>query len=155
MIAGLTDGNDRQRDRIAAYRHCLSEAGAAGADRVICRSFDMAAGGAALAEIIERFPDSTAIVCNTDIFVVGAYAECRRRGLRVPDDLSIVGFDDAEFAPLLDPPLTTVVVPSDAMGLGAAEALLKALRTKTRPEALRLETRLIVRGSTARPRASA
>ncbi len=152
MIAGLTDGNDRQRDRIAAFRRCLAKAGAAGSDRVICHGFDMAAGGAAVAEIMDRFPDTTAIVCNTDIFAVGAIAECRKRGLRVPDDLSIIGFDDAEYAALLDPPLTTIAVPADKMGLCAAEALLKALKEDIRPSAVCLEARLIVRGSTAGPR---
>jgi LacI family transcriptional regulator len=151
MIAGLTDGNDRQRDRIAAFRRCLAQAGAIGSDRIVCHGFDMAAGGLALADIVTRFPDTTAIVCNTDIFAVGALAECRKRGIRVPDDLSIVGFDDAEYAPLLDPPLTTIAVPAEEMGLKAAEALLTALKTKSRPQPLCLETRLTLRGSTAPP----
>lgn len=148
MIAGLTDGNDRQRDRIAAYRRCLTEAGVTGADRVVCHGFDMAAGGRALADIIQRFPETTAIVCNTDIFAVGAFAECRKLGLRVPEDLSIVGFDDAEYAPLLDPALTTIAVPAEEMGLQAAEALLQALKSKAPPLPLCLDTRLTLRGST-------
>ncbi|NEY90358.1 LacI family DNA-binding transcriptional regulator [Tabrizicola oligotrophica] len=152
MIAGLTDGNDRQRDRIAAYRRCLERAGATGADRVVCHGFDMAAGGRALAEIMDHYPDTTAIVCNTDIFAVGAYAECRKRGIRVPDDLSIIGFDDAEYAPLLDPPLTTIAVPADEMGLCAAEALLAALKSKAPPQERCMDTTLTLRGSTAAPR---
>lgn len=154
MIAGLTDGNDRQRDRIAAYRRCLLDAGALGGDRVFNRGFDMQAGATALAEILDRFPETTAIVCNTDIFVMGAYAECRKRGLRIPDDLSIVGFDDAEFAHLLDPPLTTIAVPAASMGLDAAEALLRALKEKNAPVPHRLDAKLIIRGSTAAPRRS-
>lgn len=155
MISGLTEGNDRQRDRVAAFRRCISETGATGADRVFCRKYDMTTGSAALVEILDRFPETTAIVCNTDIFAVGAIAECRKRGMRVPDDISIIGFDDAEYASLLDPPLTTIAVPADEMGLGAAEALLKALKEKSGPSALYLETKLIVRGSTAVPRKTA
>jgi len=152
MIAGLTDGNDRQRDRISAYRRCLLEAGVTGADRIVCHGFDMAAGARALAEIIDRHPETTAVVCNTDIFAVGAMAECRRRNIRIPEDLSLIGFDDAEYASLLFPPLTTIAVPADAMGLSAAEALLKALKTKSAPTPLCLETQLIVRNSTSVPR---
>lgn len=151
MIAGLTDGNDRQRDRIAAYTRCLREAGAVGADRVVCHGFDMAAGGRALADILDHFPDTTAVVCNADVFAVGAIAECRVRGVRIPSDLSIIGFDDAEYAPLLDPPLTTITVPADEMGLQAAEVLLTALRTKTAPQPRCLVTHLTLRGSTAAP----
>jgi LacI family transcriptional regulator len=152
MIAGLTEGNDRQRDRIAAFQRCLAEAGASGADRIVCHGFDMTAGARALADIMSRYPETTAIVCNTDIFAFGAIAECRKRGLRIPDDLSIVGFDDAEYASLLDPPLTTISVPAEEMGQKAAEALLTALKTKSAPQALCLETRLTLRGSTAPPR---
>jgi LacI family transcriptional regulator len=152
MIAGLTDGNDRQRDRVAAYRRCVAGAGAVGADRVIHHSFDMAAGSHAMAHILEHYPDTTAVICNTDVFAIGAIAECRNRGLKVPDDLSVIGFDDAEYAALLDPPLTTVTVPAAAMGLAAAEALLCALRDKARPQPLRLETHLSLRASTAPPR---
>ena len=153
MISGLTEGNDRQQDRISAFRRCLSEAGVIGSDRIICRRYTMAAGSTAIAEIMERFPETTAIVCNTDIFAVGAIAECRKRGLRIPEALSIIGFDDAEYASLLDPPLTTVVVPGHEMGLAAAESLLKALKEKTRPRAKLLATTLTVRHSTAPPRA--
>lgn len=152
MIAGLTDGNDRQRDRIASYRRCMEEAGAIGADRIFCRGFDMAAGGKALAEIMDTFPETTAIVCNTDIFAVGAIAECRKRGIRIPADVSLIGFDDAEYASLLDPPLTTIAVPADEMGLAAADALLKAIKSGDKPQPLCLGTQLVVRGSTAPPR---
>jgi LacI family transcriptional regulator len=152
MIAGLTSGNDRQRDRIAAYKRCLDVAGAVGSDRIVCHGFDMEAGARALADIMDRFPETTAIVCNTDIFAVGAIAECRKRGLSIPGDLSIIGFDDAEYAALLDPPLTTIRVPADEMGLQAAEALLTALRSKTLPRPCKLDTVLTLRGSTASPR---
>lgn len=154
MIAGLTEGNDRQRDRIAAYRRCLNEVGAIGSDRVFCHGFDMMAGGKALAEIMSRFPETTAIVCNTDIFAVGAIAKCRALGIKVPEHLSIIGFDDAEYAPLLDPPLTTITVPAEEMGLDAAEALLTALKSKSPPQPRRLDTILTLRRSTAPPRES-
>lgn len=155
MIAGLTDGNDRQRDRIAAYRRCVEQAGATGADRIVCHGFDMAAGALALADIMERFPETTAIVCSTDIFAVGALAECRKRGIKVPDDLSIIGFDDAEYAPLMDPPLTTITVPADALGSEAAKSLLAALKSGTAAVPRCLDTNLTIRGSTAKPRDAA
>jgi LacI family transcriptional regulator len=81
---------------------------------------------------------------------VGAVRAARERGLSVPADLSVVGFDDIDLAALTDPPLTTVHQPIRHKGVDAVELLLTLVdRHPTRaPEHRRLDTRLIVRGST-------
>jgi DNA-binding LacI/PurR family transcriptional regulator len=70
----------------------------------------------------------TAIVAASDVIAVGALLAIKARGLRVPDDMALVGFDDFEFARYVDPPLTTVRLPAFEMGRRAAELLLNHLR---------------------------
>ena len=86
---------------------------------------------------------------------VGAMQAARARGLRVPEDVSIVGFDDSEHAPIVTPPLTSVRQPRAEMGR-IAVSLLTRLLDGQRVEALRVElaTKLVVRASTARPSAA-
>jgi DNA-binding LacI/PurR family transcriptional regulator len=81
---------------------------------------------------------------------IGAMRVARELGLRVPDDLSVVGFDDIDLAAHVDPPLTTVHQPIRQKGADAVRLLLAEIeqREAHRPEHLRLETRLIIRGST-------
>lgn len=152
MIAGLTEGNDRQTSRIAAYRQKLEFKGLVGQGRVLNRPFTMDAGAEAMALILERYPETTALICNTDIFAFGALDQCRISGVRVPNDISITGFNDADYASRLVPPLTTVAVPTAEMGIAAADILHGALKTGEPTRGVNFEARLIVRGSTSPPR---
>jgi DNA-binding LacI/PurR family transcriptional regulator len=92
----------------------------------------------------------TAILAMSDAMAIGATRVAREQGLRIPDDLSVVGFDDIDLAGHVDPPLTTVHQPIRQKGADAVRLLLAEVeqREANRPEHLRLETRLIVRGST-------
>lgn len=93
----------------------------------------------------------TAIFALTDVVAVGAMRAARDRGLSVPDDLSVIGFDDIPLARQCIPALTTIAQPTDEMGHRAAEILLASLGNRDVPvtETV-LETRLIVRESTRR-----
>lgn len=93
----------------------------------------------------------TAIFALTDVTAVGVIRAISDAGMRVPDDISVIGFDDIPLARLCIPSLTTILQPADDMGLHAAEMLLKALATHE-PVAgeVVLETRLVVRESTRR-----
>jgi LacI family transcriptional regulator, xylobiose transport system transcriptional regulator len=95
----------------------------------------------------------TAIVCGDDLQAMGVYEAARRTGLRIPDDLSVVGFDDIDYAKWMGPPLTTVRQPLVEMGATAAE-LVFTLADGDEPAQTRVElaTTLIVRESTAAPR---
>ncbi|MDH2426412.1 substrate-binding domain-containing protein [Sphaerisporangium sp. TRM90804] len=94
----------------------------------------------------------TAVVCSDDLQVLGVYEAARRSGPRIPDDLSVVGFDDVDRAAWVAPPRITVRRQSSAMSATAAR-LAPALAAGRQPARDRheLETTLVVRASTARP----
>ncbi|MFT9787823.1 LacI family DNA-binding transcriptional regulator [Streptomyces rhizosphaericola] len=95
----------------------------------------------------------TAIVCDDDILAAGACKAARRLGLRVPDDLSVTGFDDLALATAVEPELTTVQLPAEQVGERGMAALLAVLEGGG-TEADSLPVRLVVRGSTAPPAAA-
>ncbi|GAA0913168.1 LacI family DNA-binding transcriptional regulator [Virgisporangium aurantiacum] len=105
------------------------------------------------AELLARPQRPTAIVCGDDLQALGVYEAARRAGLRIPDDLSVVGFDDVDQAAWAAPPLTTVRQQFAQMGATAARLAL-ALAAGQQPTRHRheLDTILVVRGSTAAPR---
>ena len=91
----------------------------------------------------------TAVLVMSDAMAIGVLRAARELGLRVPEDLSVVGFDDIDLSQHTNPPLTTVHQPIRQKGESAVRLLLSVVeRRDLRPEQIRLETRLIVRGST-------
>lgn len=114
---------------------------------VLVRDLTVAEGTAALAAVLE--PRAvTAVMCVNDMLALGALLAIQRAGLRVPQDVALVGYDDADFAPALNPPLTTVRQPSFDMGVAAARLLLKADEREP-GEHVEFAPVLVVRGSTA------
>ena len=94
----------------------------------------------------------TGIVCGSDLMALGAIREARQRGLRVPEDVSVVGFDDSPLIAFTDPPLTTVRQPVQAMASAAVGALLEAVEgNPVRPTEFVFQPDLVVRGSTGQP----
>lgn len=115
--------------------------------------YPTAEGGArAGGDMVDRLP--TAAIAYNDLVAIGLMRDLQARGVRVPEDISIIGFDDIFAARLVSPPLTTVAAPLRALGTTAVRNLLAIIRgAKARsPEAFVLPTRLVVRGSTARRR---
>jgi LacI family transcriptional regulator len=107
-------------------------------------------GGAAAAErILTTCPDVTALFAGNDKMALGALHYCSRRGLRVPADISIVGFDDMQHAAFVNPALTTVHLPLYEAGALACERLIERIRGKADRVAEVLRTHLVVRESTA------
>ena len=150
MLAGVTLDNDRARARVAGVRQALHEAGLAlPAGRLVERPYGIAAARDGFRELMLARPAPTAILCGNDVLAFGALLEAQRAGIAVPKALSIVGFDDLELANQLQPGLTTVRVPTDAMWRTAAERLLSALRGEPAPQRTTIEVALVVRGSTA------
>ena len=94
----------------------------------------------------------TAVFCDDDVIAAGVYLAARERGLRIPDDVSVVGFDDMEFARVLEPPLTTVALDADLLGSKSFELLELRLSGKRTRKRIVLPAELLVRGSTARCR---
>jgi LacI family transcriptional regulator len=91
-----------------------------------------------------------ALICYDDIEALGVMDALRGRGIRVPDDMAIVGFDDIPFAGISNPRLTTVAQPSEEVGRAAFAMLLASLRDGRLPPSIVLPVRLVVRESTTR-----
>ena len=147
MIAGIPDGNDRAASRVEGVREALAPHGLP--LPLIEAEYALDAGQSAAADLLSRTPRPTVIICGNDVLAAGAMLAVREMGLRVPQEVSLVGFDDIDIARLLDPPLATVHVPHRRMGQAAARLLLQ-LRDKA-PEAKNtaFEAELIERGSLA------
>ena len=115
-------------ERVAGYRAALAEAGAPADPRLVVHTHFSRAGGregaAALLDLPEP-PD--AVLCANDIMAIGALETAARRGLHVPDDLAVMGFDDIEAAGLISPGLTTMANPAREIGQACARLLLDRL----------------------------
>ncbi len=110
-------------------------------------------GFQAMSRMLERTPLPTALLCSNDLTALGALRAIRRKGLRVPDDISVVGFDDIALAEFTEPPLTTVRLPREEIAGKAFEALLASLSDTTHMGAeYQISPQLVVRESTARAR---
>lgn len=153
MICGITVDNDRARGRYQGFQQALADRGLRPfRDAVIEKPYTIEAGREALCELIEsdRVPD--ALVCGNDVLALGILLEAQSRGLDVPGDLSIVGFDDLPLARHFRPALTTIAVPVEAAGRHAGTALAAAIAASRPVESLCLDAPLLIRGSTAPPR---
>ncbi len=155
MIAGITRGNDRAAARLAAVRDALRDRGLELAPhRLVESRYDVAEGRQSLRALLSTDgPTPTAVICGNDVIALGALLECQAAAIDVPGTLSITGFDDLQVSAHLQPPLTTVRVPSEEMGVRAAEFLV-ARRQGERPLAhTEVETSLVLRATTAPPAA--
>ncbi len=148
MISAETAANDRARDRVTAVREVLQARGLPeGTLQVIETQYSIEAGRAALAELMAAKPRPTVVLCGNDVIAVGALHEAKRLGYRVPEDLSITGFDDMELATIAEPALTSVHVPHREMGRRSALALLSLIRGEYPTESVELATELRLRAS--------
>ena len=145
------------RARLDGYRAALDAAGVPPDPDLIRTAPLYMPDGVVAATALLQIPDPpTAIFAANDLQALGAYEAARRAGLRVPEDLSVVGFDDLPLGQWVGPQLTTVRQPLLKMGMAAAELVL-SLADGRRPEQDRIElsTSLVVRDSTAAPRPGA
>lgn len=137
------------RRKLEAARGVARAAGTELPDEHVERSiFSLEGGQAAASRLLGR--GVTGIVCGSDPLALGAIRAARRRGLSVPSDVSVVGFDDSAFMTCTEPPLSTVRQPIEAMGRAAVDLLCAQIRgTQPHPGELLFEPELVVRGSTA------
>lgn len=137
-------------DRLAGYRDALRAGGIEPDERFIAEgAFDAASGYAAARDLLRRAPGLTAVFVASDIVAFGALRALREAGRRVPDDVSVVGFDDVPLARHFDPPLTTVRLPARGLGAAAGRALIDRLAGRPVTNRTLLPTELVVRESTA------
>jgi LacI family transcriptional regulator len=153
FIAGPTSHTDAL-ERLVGYRTALEEAGIGfDAIRVEQGDFLESGGVSAMERLFERGVDFTAVFCANDQTAYGARLALFRRGLRVPEDVSLVGFDDVPTSLYTTPPLTTVRQPIYEIGRQAAEAIVQLIRKE--PVSLSaVPLSLVVRETTCAPGSS-
>jgi DNA-binding LacI/PurR family transcriptional regulator len=147
LVVGPEDHIPSRR-KSAAFGTLAERAGLALDPALIGHSlFSMEGGQATAARLLQK--GATGLICGSDVLALGAIRAVRRAGLAVPDDVSVVGFDDSAFMNCTYPPLTTVRQPIESMGRTAVTMLVSLIEgTAVMPEELLYEPELVVRGST-------
>lgn len=136
------------RQRRDGYRSALVDAGISLDDRLeVSAAFDAASGHRAIDSILDRRVEVDAVFAASDVVAIGVIGGLVARGLRVPQDVAVVGFDDIPIAAYLDPPLTTIRVPAFELGLSAGRLLVDLLADGEVPPRTILPAALVVRGS--------
>ena len=136
--------------RLQGFNRALEQAGLARPERnVAIADYTVEAGEAAARDLLMLKERPSAIFCFSDEIALGCMHTLQSQGFNVPDDISVIGFDNIHFAKYFSPPLTTIAQPAEAIGETCASLLIDLLNNK-RPSKSRhiLEHQLIVRGST-------
>lgn len=157
VIAGIGVGNDRAADRLTGFRRALARRHVHLADAAVLeRAYSVPAARRAMAALLRLPQRPSAVLCGNDILAYGALQECLWQELRVPQDISIAGFDNIEMAAHCRPGITTIDVPAAEIGAIAGRTLLQAQQAAIGdpPTHTFVELELIVRGSTAPPAAT-
>ena len=141
------------RARFEGYVQALQEAGLAYDEALIRYGNDLEASGraAALSLLEDVAQRPSALFISNHEMTVGAIIALRRLGMRIPGDLSLVGFDDSRLMMLHEPPISVVAQPTYELGVRACQVLVQALGGSREPQHVRLEAPFLPRGSTAPP----
>lgn len=152
-IATITGagGDKTVRGRLAGYAQALEEASIEYLPELVeGGSWTVDSGYVAMKRLLYQQDDITAVVAQNDHMALGAMRAIQDRGLRIPDDISIVGCDDVDFSRFTNPPLTTVQMSFESTGAQAVQLLLEMLRGRDEiPDRIVLPCSLVVRKSTS------
>ena len=130
MIAGPEDVYTA-RERQRGYQKALEENGLSCDDSLIARgNYTIAGGAAAMRKLRETNPDMTAVFISNYEMTVGAMMEINDLGIKIPEDISVIGFDNVDFAKASVPRLSIVTQPTDKIGREAANILIEKLETR-------------------------
>ncbi len=141
-------------DRLEGYKRALRAHGLPHDPALVVQgNFTEASGRAGMELLLPQQP--TAVFAASDMMAIGAIKVIKEAGLRVPQDISVVGFDDLPVASIVEPALTTVRQPINELGRVAAETLLSLIHDKQAPQHIVLPTELIIRASCGRGTAPA
>ena len=150
MLAGAFNYSDRSFHRWHGYKRCLKDNHIPyDPDLVLKTEYSLARGREGIKSLLSLKNPPTAIFCSNDFLALGAMEGAREAGISLPQDLSIVGFDDMQIASSVTPALTTIRQPAYEMGELGAKILLHHIGNKAyKPVHKILETRLVIREST-------
>ncbi len=153
-IAGTRNAASSQH-RISGYKDALAAAGIPyDEELVVAGNFSMQSGADAMERLLALDEPPTGVFAGNDEMAFGAVRTARAHGLSVPEDLSMVGFDDQATAAFYNPPLTTIHTPCREIGRRATQELVEQIAGRNVAREIVLPTKLIVRDSTAPPRAA-
>lgn len=145
------DNHTASVDRLEGIRQAVAAAASSDIELVVCPvAFAQAGTAQNTADFLKEHPDITALMCATDSMAIGALGALRDLRIRVPQDVSVTGFDDIMVAPELNPALTTVKVPLERIGELCIQFVMR--QPAARPRRKLLPCDLVLRDSTAPPR---
>jgi LacI family transcriptional regulator len=152
MLSQNADSNDRARARREGVRDALAEHGLGISAAHMVEGFWGAREGRQLFSKVMNTPQPpTVVICGNGSFAMGAMLEAMQHGYDIPNELSLVGFDDFELMSELPIPITTVRVPSAEIGATAAKMILAELAQKGSAASVKCEAEIIVRASSGPP----
>lgn len=152
MIAGITKDNDRAAQRVDGVKRELKLQGLElTKERILERQYEIEEGAAAFRHLMQLDNPPTAIICGNDVLGFGAILESQKIGVKIPDDVSVIGFDDLVLSKHLSPSLSTIQIPTEEMWCRAADTLLALLEGTEAPKVIEIDVSLVVRESTGIP----
>ena len=147
VVSGPLRKSDRRRMRLAGMRDAYPDHSKLS---LMETGVSVEGGVHAARELATMKPRPTALLCLSDVLAMGALFEAPRQGLSVPDDLSVMGFDDLDWTPHIEPALSVVHLPTREMGQATGEALVQYLDEGKPIDPIELKGHLLERRSTAR-----
>ncbi|MCR5098958.1 MAG: LacI family transcriptional regulator [Lachnospiraceae bacterium] len=155
IIAGVEGDRATGAGRLKGYKQALEAAGLPIDERLICHmkknleEFTAANGYAVCKELIEKGIDFTALFCVSDLTAIGAYRAIYDSDRRIPEDISVAGFDGIELGEYIEPPITTIRQPRDKMVVETVRILSEKIEGVDKNEQLVLKGKLLERASIA------
>ncbi len=150
LISAETTDNDRALGRYLGLRAAMQAHDLDPESLIVHETpYGIENGEIAFETVMQTHPRPTVVFCGNDVLAIGALRRARQMGLKVPEDISITGFDDLELAQIAYPPLTTVHVPHREMGRRAALALVGLVKQGKQMDSVELEAELVFRETLA------
>ncbi len=152
IISAYTASNDRADNRVKGIKAALEDYGIETQNLPLIEcEYSIQNGAESFRTHIEQDNRPTIIMCGNDVLAAGAVKQAHEMGLKIPDDISITGFDNIELASVIEPALTTVHVRHKRMGMLAAQVLLKQIEEKSYRDNIKLDTQIVEGRSLGRP----
>lgn len=148
VISAVINGNDRAAERLEGIRDALTAHGLDPQNLTVIETpYGIETGARAMQQLMQAPTPPTVVMCGNDVLAAGALRAARSMSLRVPQDVSVTGFDDIELALIVTPSLTTVHVPHREMGAKAAEALIALVEGGVSGPPIKLDISVEIRDS--------